>query len=146
MLEGVQRMVRRNVRQLRIWVTISETGPIPLSPRDRQVLMLAVGVGRIKYNTSNGVWCVGRGKRRTTPSTPLRRSAQEVARSVAPQVAPTRRLNDAPGLPKPTFALRGRRNEHSKYIIAPALLTGNPVGVNAVHADQHASDRHRIGG
>jgi hypothetical protein len=62
------------------------------------------------------------------------------------KVVPTRRLNDTPGLPKPTFALRGRRNEHSKYIIAPALLTGNPVGVNGVHADQHASDHHRVGG
>ncbi|MGA7433198.1 MAG: hypothetical protein WBQ24_16935 [Xanthobacteraceae bacterium] len=31
------------------------------------------------------------------------------------------------------------------YIIAPAPLTGNPVGVNSVDAHQKARDHHRIG-
>ena len=31
------------------------------------------------------------------------------------------------------------------YIIAPAPLTGNPVGVNSVNAHQKARDHHRIG-
>ena len=39
----------------------------------------------------------------------------------------------------------GPRNEHPAYIIAPVLLTGNPVGVNGVRADEHASDHQSIG-
>jgi hypothetical protein len=53
----------------------------------------------------------------------------------------TVRTSIADSMPRPGIGMSA-----SHISFAPTLLTGNPVGVNGVHADQHAGNHHRIGG
>ncbi|MGA7432764.1 MAG: hypothetical protein WBW35_20190 [Xanthobacteraceae bacterium] len=50
---------------------------------------------------------------------------------------------DAPELPEPTLEDVGM--SVPDISIALALLTGNPVGVNGVHADQQSRDHQGVG-